>query len=164
MNPTIYLQPFLDLILSDETGAPITVDAVTSCRFKVTDPASEEVVLTKILQVYFFTPSRCGQHRVFIGYEGQFYETRYMMVNHLLEVSVLMLPMDENIIALGNGMDAAPYDMQLMTEPYGVPCMVEIFHFLCSLLNVVEHMGLGPRSNTIAFDEDFCLGFDQFSS
>ena len=81
VNPAEYLQPFLDVIQSDETGAPITgvalssvykiltfdlidqntvnvenamhllVDAVTSCRFEVTDPASEEVVLMKILQV-----------------------------------------------------------------------------------------------------------------
>lgn len=81
INPSVYLQPFLDVIRSDETGAPITgvalsslykiltlnvldlntvnvedamhlvVDAVTSCRFEVTDPASEEVVLMKILQV-----------------------------------------------------------------------------------------------------------------
>ncbi|KAL6982190.1 hypothetical protein U1Q18_023803 [Sarracenia purpurea var. burkii] len=80
INPAVYLQPFLDVIRSDETGAPITgvalssvhkiltldvidlnsvnvedamhlvVDAVTSCRFEVTDPASEEVVLMKILQ------------------------------------------------------------------------------------------------------------------
>ncbi|MCD9638297.1 hypothetical protein HAX54_022172 [Datura stramonium] len=70
-----------DVIRSDETGAPITgvalssvfkiltldfldhnivnvenamhsiVDAVTSCRFEVTDPVSEEVMLMKILQV-----------------------------------------------------------------------------------------------------------------
>ena len=81
INPSLYLQPFLDVIQSDETSAPITgvalssvykvltldvidqntanvneamhllVDAVTSCRFEVTDPASEEVVLMKILQV-----------------------------------------------------------------------------------------------------------------
>jgi brefeldin A-resistance guanine nucleotide exchange factor 1 len=81
IDPSIYLKPFMDVIRSDETGAPITgvalsavyktltlevfdlntvhvdeamhsiVDAVTSCRFEVTDPASEEVVLMKILQV-----------------------------------------------------------------------------------------------------------------
>jgi len=39
---------------------------------------------------------------------------------------------DENS-ADGNG---------LIVEPYGVPCMVEIFQFLCSLLNVVEQIGL----------------------
>ncbi|PHU15966.1 hypothetical protein BC332_17171 [Capsicum chinense] len=73
--------PFLDVIKSDETGTPITgvalsfvykfltlgiieatdmnmdnalhqiADVVTSCCFEVTDPASEEVVLMKILQV-----------------------------------------------------------------------------------------------------------------
>jgi brefeldin A-resistance guanine nucleotide exchange factor 1 len=36
----------------------------------------------------------------------------------------------------------------LVVEPYGIPCMVEIFHFLCSLLNVVEQIG---------FDEDLHL-------
>ncbi|KAL4367260.1 hypothetical protein GQ457_05G017610 [Hibiscus cannabinus] len=81
VDPVVYLQPFLDVIQSDETGAPITgvalssiykiltidildldivnvgdamhmiVDVVTSCRFEVTDPTSEEVVLMKILQV-----------------------------------------------------------------------------------------------------------------
>ncbi|XP_027331291.1 ARF guanine-nucleotide exchange factor GNOM-like isoform X2 [Abrus precatorius] len=64
---------------------------------------------------------------------------------------------DENTAIAINGKEAVPYDMHLMTEPYGVPCMVEIFHFLCSLLNVVEHIGMGPRSNTIAFDEDVPL-------
>ena len=81
VSPVLYLQPFLDAIKSEETSSPITcvalssvykiltldilyidymnlddalhliVDAVTSCRFEVTDPASEEVVLVKILQV-----------------------------------------------------------------------------------------------------------------
>ncbi|KAM7267967.1 hypothetical protein ACFE04_010133 [Oxalis oulophora] len=81
ISSVAYLQPFLDVIRSDETGAPITsvallsvykiltldvivqttanvedamhlvVDVVTNCRFEVTDPASE-VVLMKILQVF----------------------------------------------------------------------------------------------------------------
>lgn len=81
INPAVYFRPFLDVIRSDEAGAQITsvalssvyniltldvvdqntlnvedamhllVDAVTSCRFEVTDPESEEVVLMKILQV-----------------------------------------------------------------------------------------------------------------
>lgn len=84
IDPCLYLSPFLDVIRSDETGAQITgvalsavykmvhlnffdlntvhvdvamhtvVDSVTSCRFEVTDPASEEVVLMKILQVCEF--------------------------------------------------------------------------------------------------------------
>ncbi|GBG74811.1 hypothetical protein CBR_g19322 [Chara braunii] len=81
VSPPRYLIAFLEVIRSPETSAPITsvalsavykilsieifdansldaagamhliVDAVTGCRFEVTDPASEEVVLIKILQV-----------------------------------------------------------------------------------------------------------------
>ncbi|KAJ8547970.1 hypothetical protein K7X08_021206 [Anisodus acutangulus] len=74
----------------------------------------------------------------------------------------LLSGVNEEGMSMGdNGKDNVPYDLHLMTEPYGVPCMVEIFHFLCSLLNVVEHIGMGPRANTMAFDEDvplFALG------
>ncbi|KAK3012954.1 hypothetical protein RJ639_008991 [Escallonia herrerae] len=273
INPAVYLQPFLDVIRSDETGAPITgvalsslykilsldvldlntvnvedamhlvVDAVTSCRFEVTDPASEEVVLMKILQVLLACMKSkasvmlSNQHVCTIvntcfrvvhqaGTKGELLQriarhTMHELVrcifSHLADVdhtecsvvkggnstklgvsgmqtdysfgsrplengngdseyeghasstsfasnASIGLPapvMDENIVPPGNGKDAVPYDLHLMTEPYGVPCMVEIFHFLCSLLNVVEHMGMGPISNTIAFDEDvplFALG------
>lgn len=81
VDPLLYLRPFFDVVRSDETGAPITgaalsslhkvlsldlvgpaapsvagamgavVDAVTGCRFEVTDPASEEAVLARVLQV-----------------------------------------------------------------------------------------------------------------
>ncbi|MCO5591999.1 hypothetical protein L7F22_045992 [Adiantum nelumboides] len=82
IDPSLYLQPFLDLICSTEASAPITsvalsavynilsfevfdgqtvhaaeamhcvVEAVTNCEFKVIDPSSEEVVLMKVLQVF----------------------------------------------------------------------------------------------------------------
>ncbi|KAI5065071.1 hypothetical protein GOP47_0019766 [Adiantum capillus-veneris] len=81
IDPSLYLQPFLDLICSTATSAPIAsvalsavynvlsfevfdaktvhaaeamhslVEAVTNCEFKVIDPSSEEVVLMKVLQV-----------------------------------------------------------------------------------------------------------------
>ncbi|MCO5614571.1 hypothetical protein L7F22_068854 [Adiantum nelumboides] len=81
IDPSLYLQPFLDLICSTEASAPIAsvalsavynilsfevfdaqtvhaaeamhclVEAVTNCEFKVIDPSSEEVVLMKVLQV-----------------------------------------------------------------------------------------------------------------
>ncbi|KAL6974672.1 hypothetical protein U1Q18_028853 [Sarracenia purpurea var. burkii] len=270
INPAVYLQPFLDVIRSDETGAPITgvalssvhkiltldvidlntvnvedamhlvVDAVTSCRFEVTDPASEEVVLMKILQVLLACMKSkasimlSNQHVCTIvntcfrvvhqaGTKGELLQriARHTMhelirciFSHLQNVnntegslqqhgssikqlgvdsdynfggkqlengngsseydsqpssaslasnapSGLVTGMDENTVRAGNGKDAVPYDLHLMTEPYGVPCMVEIFHFLCSLLNVVEHMGMGARLNTLTFDEDvplFALG------
>jgi golgi-specific brefeldin A-resistance guanine nucleotide exchange factor 1 len=51
-------------------------------------------------------------------------------------------------------------DKDLM-EPFGVPCMVEILQFLCSLLNIAEDIELNPRMSPIDFDEDvplFALG------
>ncbi|KAK7290144.1 hypothetical protein RIF29_04358 [Crotalaria pallida] len=270
INPILYLQPFLDVIQSDETGAPITgvalssvykiltldvidqktvnvgdtmhlvVDAVTSCRFEVTDPGSEEVVLMKILQVLLACVKSkasimlSNQHICTIvntcfrivhqaGTKGELLQriARYTMhelvrciFSHLQDVdnreceltngsttlkqeasglnsehasesrqlengnlnsvydsqplstgiassttaSVMTETVtDENTAVASIGKETDPHELQLMTEPYGVPCMVEIFHFLCSLLNVVEHMGMNPRSNTIAFDEDVPL-------
>ncbi|KAE8792580.1 Pattern formation protein EMB30 [Hordeum vulgare] len=48
-----------------------------------------------------------------------------------------------------------------MMELFGVPCMVEIFQFLCSLLNIAEDNQVDPNMNPIDFDEDmplFALG------
>ncbi|GAB2246292.1 hypothetical protein Droror1_Dr00001785 [Drosera rotundifolia] len=53
--------------------------------------------------------------------------------------------------------EAYSYDLQLMQQPYGLPCMVEVFQFLCSLLDIAEHEGKYPKSNTLAFDEDVPL-------
>ncbi|CAI9767979.1 unnamed protein product [Fraxinus pennsylvanica] len=270
VNPSLYLQPFLDVIRSDETSAPITgialssvykiltldvldlntvdvedamhlvVDAVTSCRFEVTDPASEEVVLMKILQVLLAcTKSKASvmlsnQHVCTIvntcyravhqaGTKSELLQriarhTMHELVrcifSHLQNVdnterslvkggsssknevarfdndysfssksengnrtseydglpssgvfnstsSSLVSGMMDETVGIDNGKDAVPYDLHLPTEPYGIPCMVEIFHFLCSWLNVVEHVGMGHRANTISFDEDvplFALG------
>ncbi|KAI7735181.1 hypothetical protein M8C21_028043 [Ambrosia artemisiifolia] len=248
MNPAVYLQPFLDVIQSDETGAVITgvalsslykiltldvldlntvnvedalhlvVDAVTSCRFEVTDPASEEVVLMKILQVLLACMKSkasvmlSNQHVCTIfntcfrvvhqaGTKGELLQrmSRHTMhelvrciFSHLPDVAKQEVggfgvrqpengnggsevdsvsfsaqfasnatSMDENLVVQGNGKDTVSYDLNLMAEPYGVPCMVQIFHFLCQLLNSVEHMAIGPRANTIDFDEDvplFALG------
>ncbi|EXB65278.1 Pattern formation protein [Morus notabilis] len=273
IDPAEYLVPFLDVIRSDETGAPITgvalssvykiltldvidqntvsvkdamhllVDAVTSCRFEVTDPVSEEVVLMKILQVLLAcmkskasvvlsnqhvctimnacfrivhqagskgellqriarhtmhelvrcifshlpdvgnsekalvdgvdtgdykstglsTEFELGNRQLENGNMMSEYDGQTLPANHALNASVGQpaIGMDENPIGTGAGKDTVTYDLPMMTEPFGVPCMVEIFHFLCSLLNVVEHVGMGPRSNTIAFDEDvplFALG------
>ncbi|KAL2317185.1 hypothetical protein Fmac_031061 [Flemingia macrophylla] len=269
ISPALYLQPFLDVIQSDETGAPITgvalssvykiltldvidqntvnvgdamhlvVDAVTSCRFEVTDPGSEEVVLMKILQVLLACVKSkasvmlSNQHICTIvntcfrivhqaGTKSELLQriARYTMhelvrcifshlqdinntevalvngetafkletgginnehnsANRQLEngslnsandcqplstgiassvvsgVAATIVDEDTTITSTGNGAD--PNELQLMNEPYGIPCMVEIFHFLCSLLNVVEHMGVSPRSNTIAYDEDVPL-------
>ncbi|XP_075518457.1 ARF guanine-nucleotide exchange factor GNOM-like [Primulina tabacum] len=271
VNPSLYLQPFLDVIRSDETGAPITgvalsavykilaldvlgintinvedamhlvVDAVTSCRFEVTDPASEEVVLMKILQILLACMKSkasvmlSNQHVCTIvntcfrivhqaGSKGELLQriSRHTMhelvrciFSHLPDVDTTEQSLvrggsslktetagidsdhsivrksendtgnsdydgqlapgvidptssglinsltDENTMRSDNEKDVVPFDLHLMTEPYGLPCVVEIFHFLCSLLNVVEHVGMDSRANNITFDEDvplFALG------
>ncbi|EPS60000.1 hypothetical protein M569_14803, partial [Genlisea aurea] len=271
VNPVLYLQPFLEVIRSDETGAPITgvalqsvykiltldvldlntlniedamhlvVDAVTSCRFEVTDPTSEEVVLTKILQVLLACVKSkasvvlSNQHVCTIvntcfrivhqaGSKSELLQrfSRHTMnelirciFSHLPDVDrtegslvkgvnslknktggvdsdstfvrssengngthdfdgqlssgilssassgLINGPMDETNSRADNGKDVVPYDLHLMSAPYGIPCMVETFHFLCSLLNVVEHTGMGSGPNSVAFDEDvplFALG------
>ncbi|KAF6162381.1 hypothetical protein GIB67_012529 [Kingdonia uniflora] len=221
VNPVLYLQPFLDVGRFDETGAPIAgvilslvykiltlyvidlntvnveetmhlvVDVVTSCRFEVTDPASEEVVLMKILQfikreprVSSFTMHelvRCIFSRLPDIVEGEvplangvassskpevrdysFGSTQLGNGNSFVEYNGQRPSVGiASTASMGNMMNGtigvSPNDLQLMTKPYGVPCMMEIFHFLCSLLNIVEHIGIGPRSNTLTFDEDVPL-------
>lgn len=91
-------------------------------------------------------------------YDGQPLSTNFASN---ASIGLVATAIDENIGGSGGGKEAVSYDLHMMTGPYGVPCMVEIFNFLCSSLNVNEHTGMGPRSNTIAFDEDgplFSLG------
>nr|GEV28857.1 ARF guanine-nucleotide exchange factor GNOM-like [Tanacetum cinerariifolium] len=49
----------------------------------------------------------------------------------------------------------------LVIDLFGVPCMLEIFNFPCPLFNAIEHVGVGPISISLAYDEDvplFALG------
>ncbi|GAB4855750.1 hypothetical protein Ancab_024394 [Ancistrocladus abbreviatus] len=271
INPALYLQPFLDVIRSDETGAPITgvalssvykiltldvfdlntinvkdamhliVDAVTSCRFEVTDPASEEVVLMKILQVLLAcmkskasavlsnqhvctivdtcfrvvhqagTKSellqRIARHTMhelircifsrlpdvesvdyaladagnLVEHENAGLDNKCNYTDRQFEngninsevdgelsspsssalSSLVASGADQNANGVGNGKEGDSHGLRLMKQPYGVPSMVEIFQFLCSLLDVAEHVGMEPKSNALAFDEDvplFALG------
>ncbi|KAK1317267.1 ARF guanine-nucleotide exchange factor GNOM [Acorus calamus] len=262
INPTLYLRPFLDVIRSEETTAPITVvalasvykilsldmfdlstvnvdgamrsvvETVTSCRFEVSDPASEEAVLMKILQVLLVCMKSkvssvlSNQHVLTIvntcfrivhqaGTKGELLQriSRYTMqeliqciFSHLPNVVEEHQPDQclvngggpsgktelgglekDHVLGVkqldnGNGLDGfyaktsddipvgtvvslngpmASSDSELTLDPYGIPCMVEIFHFLCSLLNAAEHIEMGPRMNQITYDEDvpfFALG------
>ncbi|KAH9604815.1 hypothetical protein KSS87_008652 [Heliosperma pusillum] len=267
INPVLYLQPFLDVIRSEETGAPITsvalssvykiltvdcfnvvdtiniqdamhliVDSVTSCHFEVTDPASEEVVLMKIVQVLLACVKskastvltnqhvctivdtcfrvvqqtgtkgellqRIARHSMHelvrtifsrlpefdstysdLGSEGGFIHHEIQKPNGNLSsvapqsVSEDHTPLNVEPSSLDSTSTSAPVvkivspeteiidtvqsDPHLMKQPFGIPCVVEILQFLCSLLNVTEHTGMGPKSNTVAFDEDvplFALG------
>ncbi|PIN03359.1 Pattern-formation protein/guanine nucleotide exchange factor [Handroanthus impetiginosus] len=250
IDPVLYLQPFLDVIKSDETGAPITgvalssvykilniqildsrtvnvenalhliVDAVTSCRFEVTDPASEEVVLMKILQVLL----ACMKNKASVSLNNHhvcsIVNTCFQIVHQASSKSELLQRISRHtmhelvrcIFSLLPDLDDKKHELHgssspnfkgdaaaqshpleakqhvddyssaesdnkknetahgkdntynadsSMMEPFGVPCMVEIFHFLCSLLNVMENIEIGHRSNPIAYHEDvplFALG------
>ncbi|XP_071913136.1 ARF guanine-nucleotide exchange factor GNOM-like [Coffea arabica] len=272
IDPVVYLKPFLDVIQSDETGAPITgvalssvykiltleildsetvnvdkalhliVDAVTSCRFEVTDPASEEVALMKILQVLLACMKNKASVHLSNHHVCNIVNTCFRIVHqasskgellqriarhtmhelvrcifshlpdigdrphalaegsrmsaetevhvpkdtHILEGTQGVnangsakfdgkaLPLkeasgnpaftsaskvDEEIMTLGS-VEVAQNGADSMMDQYGIPCMVEIFQFLCSLLNVME-IESGVRSNPIAYDEDvplFALG------
>ncbi|XP_021762168.1 ARF guanine-nucleotide exchange factor GNOM-like [Chenopodium quinoa] len=260
IDPVIYLRPFLDVIQSEETGAPITsvalssvykiltldifdmdtiniqdtmhfiVDAVTSCHFEVTDPASEEVVLMKILQVLLACTKckasvalsnqhvcnivetcfrvvqqtgaksellqRIARHSMHelvrsifarlpeldsvcheLDSEGSLINHQIQQVNHdpilgspqpdsndntpkysRLSVTCSISNSSTPLVdGLSNGtatMDAEQYDSHLQNQQFGVPCMVEILQFLCSLLNIIEHADMSRKSNSLAFDED----------
>ncbi|CAI0584733.1 unnamed protein product [Linum tenue] len=267
IDPAIYLSPFLNVIRSMETGAPITgvalssvykiltldvlsvntvnvgeamrliVDAVTSCKFEVTDPASEEVVLMKILQVLLAcmkskASSKLSNQRVIniintcfrvvheASSKGELLQriSRHTM-HELVRCIFSRLPSlkiekldngsssvgteeleecsfggaqaengpmrggndgptstsdsssdltsglrhakDLNDFVITSEVEAKSNTEKDMAEPFGAGCMVDIFQFLCSLLNVVEHIEIGPRSNPVAYDEDvplFALG------
>jgi brefeldin A-resistance guanine nucleotide exchange factor 1 len=236
INPVVYLQPFLDVIQSDETGAPITgvalssvykiltleifdldtinvddalhliVDAVTSCRFEVTDPASEEVVLMKILQVLLACMKNKASLKLSNQHVCNIVNTCFRVVHQASSKGELLqriarhtmhelircifshLPDIDNSTEANKEASVQNEDQVIpskhennghadsnssgvssnissdsMAEPYGLPCMIEIFQFLCSLLNIIEQqpIGIGPRSNPIAYDEDvplFALG------
>ncbi|OMP00992.1 SEC7-like protein [Corchorus olitorius] len=167
VDPVVYLKPFLDVIQSDETGAPITgvalssilkiltldvldldtvnvgdamhliVDAVTSCRFEVAQNRN-----------YMLGSAQLENGNVGIDHDGSSSHSNASSPPVLKSAT----EMDTSEIGDTDGE---------MLAPFGVPCMVEIFQFLCSLLNVIEHIGIGPKSNPIAYDEDvplFALG------
>ncbi|KAM0907098.1 hypothetical protein ACQ4PT_016350 [Festuca glaucescens] len=238
VDPLLYLRAFLDVVRSDETGAPITgaalsslhkilsldlvapgpgvteamgavVEAVTGCRFEVTDPASEEAVLARVLQVLLAcvrgraAPALANRHVCAIvstcfrvvqqaGTKGELLQrvSRQTMqevirciFGRLADVDVTAIANDQfsknqdlDAAELSNGksdyvcLDSSGDEVgaelgvvqdKAMMEPLGVPCMVEILQFLCSLLNIAEDMDVSQRMNPIDFDEDvplFALG------
>uniref|UniRef100_K3XUT7 SEC7 domain-containing protein n=1 Tax=Setaria italica TaxID=4555 RepID=K3XUT7_SETIT len=241
VDPLLYLRPFLDVVRSDETGAPITgaalsslhkvlsldlvgpaapnvagamgavVDAVTGCRFEVTDPASEEAVLARVLQVLLAcvrgraAPALSNRHVCAIvstcfrvvqqaATKGELLQrvSRQTMQEVIRCVFARLPDLDATVVAdgqissfKGQGLGAGELENgksdylclnssgdevgdesgvaqdKAMMELFGVPCMVEILQFLCSLLNVAEDIEVNPRMNSIDFDEDvplFALG------
>lgn len=147
------------------------VIAITSCRLEKTDPVSEDAVMLKILQVLTGTMSHPASisltdHAVCTlvntcfhvvqqsGSRGDLLQrnARYTMHELIQVIFSRLADVDEASESdtedgdIGGDLDSG----------YGGRCAVDIFHFLCSLLNVVELVeGDGTQSQTA--DEDIQL-------
>ncbi|ESW24808.1 hypothetical protein PHAVU_004G161900 [Phaseolus vulgaris] len=203
IDPSIYLIPFLDVVQSDDVPAAATgvalsavlrilkfevfdekspgaregmesvVSGITSCRLEKTDPASEDAVMMKILQVLTGIMNHrastllsdqsvctlintCFQVVQQSASRGDLLQrsARYTM-HELIQVVFKRLPEIEAKDREGDSdsdMEDGDEGGGLETG-YGVRCAIDIFHFLCSLLNVVSIVEAdGSTSHTA--DED----------
>ncbi|KAL2321246.1 hypothetical protein Fmac_030215 [Flemingia macrophylla] len=202
VDPSIYLSPFLDVIQSDDVPASATgvalssllkilkfqvfdekspgareamesvVSGITICRLEKTDPASEDAVMMKILQVLtgimhhrastLLTDqsvctlvNTCFQVVQQSATRGDLLQrsARYTM-HELIQVVFTRLPEIDEDNREDSESDTEDGDEGGGLESgYGVRCAIDIFHFLCSLLNVVSIVEAdGSGSHTA--DED----------
>ncbi|XP_019458220.1 PREDICTED: ARF guanine-nucleotide exchange factor GNL2 [Lupinus angustifolius] len=150
------------------------VSGITSCRLEKTDPVSEDAVMMKILQVLagimnhkastllndqavctlVNTCFQVVQQSVSRGDLLQ-RSARYTM-HELIQVVFSRLPEIEARDGGSEGdseSDTDDDDGGSLENGYGVRCAIDIFHFLCSLLNVVSVVETdGATSHTA--DED----------
>ncbi|XP_058727274.1 ARF guanine-nucleotide exchange factor GNL2 [Vicia villosa] len=149
------------------------VAGITSCRLEKTDPVSEDAVMMKILQVL----AGIMQHKASNLLNDQAVCTlvnacfqvvqqsvnrgdllqrsaRYTM-HELIQAVYSRLPEIEGNDREGDSeSDIEDVDDSDRLEPgYGVRCAIDIFHFLCSLLNVVSIVE-ADGSTTHTADED----------
>ncbi|EPS71757.1 hypothetical protein M569_02992, partial [Genlisea aurea] len=222
VDPISYINPFLDVIKSDETDATVTgaalssvykilsmqildsktvnvesalrliVDVVTTCRFEVTDPASEEAVLMKILQVLSgcmknqFSNTLSNHHvcsivntcfrivhqassrsellqKASCHSMHELINSIFLRLPHLdygssfrnmeadavqiravvekVQISGFSFSLPATIKAKAEEDDVFYGPDDSMMDPFGLPAMVEIFHFLCSLPDVMMEEG-----------------------
>ena len=188
VDPNIYLSPFLDITQADDIPAAATgvalssllkllrleifddktpgakeamnalVTATTNCRLERTDPATEEAVLMKILQLLagiMTHPASCllrdeavctvintcfqvVQQSVTRGNLLQraakytMHEITQMVFSRLNDIEIRS---GENSESESEDLDDDDEDVD---SGFGLRCVVDIFHFLCSLLNVVQ--------------------------
>ncbi|KZV43335.1 hypothetical protein F511_30071 [Dorcoceras hygrometricum] len=185
VDPSLYLSPFLDVIQSDDIPAAATavalqsilkilrlgvfdektpgakdvmnsaVAAITGCRLQRTNPAAEEAVMMRILQVLALimrhqasvllnddsvctVVNTCFQVVQQSAGRGDLLQRngRYTM-HELIQIIYWRLPEIEV-----NDWENSESDTEdnTMDSGYGIRSAIDIFHFLCSLLNVVEIM------------------------
>ncbi|KAF8401703.1 hypothetical protein HHK36_012649 [Tetracentron sinense] len=151
------------------------VNGITSCRLEKTDPVSEDAVLMRVLQVLIEIMKNSASvmltdHAVCIVVNSCFQivqqsasrgdllqrNARYAM-HELIQTIFSRLPDIE--VQHGENSETDTEDADIVSNldsGYGIRCVVDIFHFLCSLLNVVEFVEMdGSTSQTS--DEDVQL-------
>lgn len=159
------------------------VIAVTNCRLERTDPVSEDAVLMRILQVLMAVlrspasvlltdhavctvVNTCFQVVQQSASRGDLLQrnARYTMYELVQMVFSRLPEIDDG----GNGCDgysdSDPDDEGRASNAgsrpeggYGPRCMVDIFQFLCSLLNVVEVVDSAEGFASMCYDEDIQL-------
>lgn len=199
LDPMVYLSPFLDVIQSEDVTAASTsvslyavlkiirlgifsettsgareaihtvVLAITNCRLEHTDPASEEIILMRILQV--LTAVMCSNVSVLLTDHVictivsscfqivQQSATRSDLLQHsahqamhdLIEAIYSRLP--EMRSSDGGPVDSSSeVEENVLQFSYTAQCMNDIFYFLCSLLKVEEP--IDPESTDTIFNEE----------
>ncbi|XP_068661771.1 ARF guanine-nucleotide exchange factor GNL2-like [Aristolochia californica] len=200
IDPTTYISPFLDIIQGDEVPAAATgvalsallkilkieifdektpgardginclVSGLILCRLEKTNPALEDAVMMRILQVLVAVMknpasvlltdqavctvvSTCFNIVQQSASRGDLLQRNARHTMHeLIQVIFARLPQVE--ASQGDGSDFDIDDGDTVSG-YGVRSMVYLFQFLCSLLNVVEVVyGEGV---TLSTDEDIQL-------
>ncbi|OVA13877.1 SEC7-like [Macleaya cordata] len=149
------------------------VTGVTSCRLEKTDSTSEEAVLMRVLQVLIgimrngasilltdhavcTLVNTCFQVVQQSASKGDLLQCNARHTMHEL-VQTIFAGLPE--IDVGENSESENEDDEILPNPdsgYGARCMVDIFHFLCSLLNVVEVVDTDGSTATNS-DEDVQL-------
>ncbi|KAI9118925.1 hypothetical protein K1719_009600 [Acacia pycnantha] len=167
----------LKLSIFDERtpGAKDSLDAVangiTCCRLEKTDPISEDAVMMRILQVltaimshrasFLFSDqavctivNTCFQVVQQSANRGDLLQrtARYTM-HELIQIVFSRLAQ----IEVNDGDESSESDTDdvgVLESGYGVRCAIDIFHFLCSLLNVMDVVETEGSNNAQSVDED----------
>ncbi|CAL9779691.1 unnamed protein product [Musa acuminata subsp. burmannicoides] len=146
------------------------VFAVTNCRLENTDSASEDAVLMRVLQVLTAVMrtrasvlltdhavctlvNTCFQVVQQSAHRGDLLQRSARHAMHELVQAIFVRLPDVRVPVERPEAE----DEVATTGSYGARCMVDIFHFLCSLLNVGEVIDYADSVGSISSDEDVQL-------
>ncbi|KAK6123799.1 hypothetical protein DH2020_042453 [Rehmannia glutinosa] len=137
IDPSVYVSPFLDVIQSDDIPAAATAVALQS--------------ILKILRLGIFDEKTPGAKDVINSAV-----TAITGCHHIFEIADIEVKDWEN--------SESDTEDNNMDSGYGISSSVDIFHFLCSLLNVIDIMETDGLTFQIAGRKytSFCVVLDQF--